>query len=472
MMREQRLISVESGSAVAPVLVQDAPKPPGEPHATAKLTTQVADRLQFADLAAPGAAYVIVWDEKLPGFGLRIMRSGVRAWVAQYRNRDGRKRRITIGRYGVLTAQEARDRAHRILVQVLDGVDPLADRQARREAPTVNDLLDRYLAEHVAKKNKRTTRASVEQLVARFIRPALGGHKIAAITRDDLARLHGAMSDTPRQANFALAVCSKAFNLAERWGWRSVGAGNPCRLIERYDEAERDRFLSVEELGHLGAALRVAESEGLPWKLGPARPTSKHLPRSERQRTRVAGVIIAAIELLLFTGLRRGEALGLRWANVDLAAGTIALPDTKAGRPQIVVINTPARQVLEALWRQREGSPWVLRSSASPKRPLAAEVLQNAWERIRTAAGLDDVRVHDLRHTVGTHASLTGANAFGIRDLLRHQDIAMTGRYVNWDDGALRVLSDAVGERIASGLGRQICLPEPSANLQKVDPAK
>ena len=196
-------------------------------------------------------------------------------------------------------------------MQVLDGVDPLADRQARREAPTVNDLLDRYLAEHVAKKNKRTTRASVEQLVARFIRPALGGHKIAAITRDDLARLHGAMSDTPRQANFALAVCSKAFNLAERWGWRSVGAGNPCRLIERYDEAERDRFLSVEALGHLGAALRVAESEGLPWKLGPARPTSKHLPRSERQRTRVAGVIIAAIELLLFTGLRRGEALEL-----------------------------------------------------------------------------------------------------------------------------------------------------------------
>jgi integrase len=442
----------KTGSDTAEVLER------GE-HRTTKLTTQAVDRFRFADLAPAGAKYIIVWDERLPGFGLRIMRSGVRAWIVQYRNGDGRKRRITLGRYGVLTAYEARERAIQLLAEVSKGGDPLAERQARRAAPTVGELLDRYLTEHVAtKKNKPRTRVEVTALVERFIRPALGGHKVEAITRDDMARLHAGLARTPRQANFVLAVCSKAFSLAERWGWRSVGAGNPCRLIDRFGEVERERFLNVEELGRLGAALRLAEIEGLPWHLGPG-PKSKHLPRPERQRTRVAGVTIAAIELLLFTGLRQGEALGLRWADVDLSTGTISLPETKSGRPQRVVINTRARQLLEALRAQRGGSPWVLYSPATPKRPLAREVLQNAWDRIRRVAGLEDVRLHDLRHTVGTHASLTGANAFMIRDLLRHQDLAMTGRYVNKADEPLRVLSDAVGDRIAAGLGRQFSDP-------------
>lgn len=421
----------------------------------AKLTAQSVDRLRFADLAPAGARHVVVWDEKLAGFGLRIMRSGVRAWVCQYRA-DGRRRRITIGRYGVLTAHEARERVVRILAAVSDGLDPLADRQARREAPTVGNLLDRYLEEHVAKKNRPRTAVEVKQLVERFIRPALGRHKVAAVTRDDMARLHSSLSRTPRQANFMLAVCSKAFNLAERWGLRSAGAGNPCRLIERFDEAQRDRFLSGDELGRLGTALRLAVSpEGLPWKVDPLRGPSKHSPRPELRRTPVAAVIVAAVEMLLFTGMRRGEALGLRWADVDLRAGTLALPETKSGRAQVVVINAPTRALLEALRVVRNGSPWVLHLPASPKRPLAPEVLQNAWERIRAASGLPDVRLHDLRHTVGTHASLTGANAFAIRDLLRHQDISMTGRYVNRADAALRLLSDAVGQRIAAGLSQE-----------------
>jgi integrase len=406
---------------------------------SAKLTTQVAERLCFCDHAPPGAQHVIIWDKQLTGFGLRIMASGVKAWLVQYRTADNRQRRLTIARWGKVTAQEARDRAVQIFGRVLDGGDPLAERVARREAPTVNQLVDRYLAEHVRKKNRPSTQAAVEDLVERFVRPGLGGHKVAAVTKDDLSRLHGAMSGTPRQANFMLAVCSKLFNLAERWEWRTAGAGNPCRGIERYAESERDRFLDAEELGRLGVALRLAETEGLPWK-------------TVGRRTRFPGVVIAAVELLLFTGLRRTEALNLRWTDVNLDAGTIALPETKSGRAQIVTINAPARQVLDALRKQRGGSPWVLRSPTALNRPLPPQVLQTAWSRIRAVAGLQDVRVHDLRHTVGTHASQTGANAFAIRDLLRHQDLKMTGRYISRADAAVRNLSDAVGDRIAAGL--------------------
>ena len=405
---------------------------------------------RFVESVKASSEDQVIFDDNIPGFGLRVLSSGVRSYLVQYRNRQGRSRRLTIGKHGKVTADGARKDALRIFDAVRAGKDPVAERRAYIDAPLVNDLLDRYLAEHVEKRNRPRTREEIKRLVARHIRPQLGRHKVGAVTRQDVAKLHRELESTPRQANFVLAVCSKAFSLAETWAMRAEGS-NPCTKIERNPENARERFLSADELGRLGNTLRQAESAGLPWKVGPRRPTSKHLAKPENRHTLYSRVATAVIELLLFTGCRLSEVLNLRWDQVDLETGTIRLSETKVGRPQIVVINAPARHVLKQL-RKSKASDWVLPSTSDAKRPLSKTAIEAAWQRIRTAAKLEDVRLHDLRHTVGTYAGQSGANAFLVRDLLRHKNLAMTGRYVNRADDPVRSLSDQVGERIAAGL--------------------
>ncbi len=410
---------------------------------------------RFVESVRPTAGDQVIFDDALPGFGLRVLPSGVRSYLVQYRNKQGRSRRLTIGKHGKITVDGARKAALRIFDAVRAGKDPVAERRAYIDAPLVNDLLDRYIAEHVEKRNRPRTCEEVKRLVERHVRPQLGRHKVAAVTRQDVAKLHRELGSTPRQANFVLAVCSKAFSLAELWAMRPEGV-NPCTRIERYAENARERFLSAEELGRLGATLRLAEAEGLPWNIDPRTAKSKHLVKPENRRTLYSRVTTAAIELLLYTGCRLSEVLNLRWDQVDFELGKITLAETKAGRPQVVVMNAPARQILKVLHKAK-GSPWVLPSTRDAKRPISKAAIEAAWQRIRSAAKLEDVRLHDLRHTVGTYAGQSGANAFLVRDLLRHKNLSMTGRYVNQADDPVRSLSDQVGERIAAGLsGRPV----------------
>jgi integrase len=406
---------------------------------------------RFVESVKPQATDQVIFDDKLPGFGLRVKASGVRSYLVQYRTRQGRSRRLTLGRHGKITADSARKLALDEFKKIRDGHDPAAERRAYINAPLVNDLLDQYIAEHVEKRNRSTTQDEIKRLIERHIRPELGRHKVAAVIRRDMAKLHRDLAATPRQANFVLAVCSKAFNLAEVWSMRPEGS-NPCTKIERYHENARERSLLADELARLGATLRRAENEGLPWNVNTKKATAKHLPKPANRRTLYSRITTAAIELLLFTGCRLSEVLNLRWVQVDFERGIITLRETKAGRPQVVVMNAPARQVLKQLSQSASGSEWVLPSALDASRPLSKTAIENAWQRIRAAANLADVRLHDLRHTVGSHAGQSGANAFLVRDLLRHKDLSMTGRYVNRTEDPVRTLSEMVGEQIAAGL--------------------
>ncbi len=164
-----------------------------------KLTKRIVEGIE------PGATDRLEWDTELPGFGVRVKPSGVRSYLIQYRNAHGRSKRFTIGRHGVMTVEEARQEARLLLLEVARGIDPAADRAHVRAAPAVGDLATRYLKEYVAHHNRETTAREVTRLVEKRIRPALGGLKVEAVTRAEVARFHGAMAATPRQANFALS---------------------------------------------------------------------------------------------------------------------------------------------------------------------------------------------------------------------------------------------------------------------------
>ncbi|SHG15729.1 site-specific integrase [Bradyrhizobium erythrophlei] len=431
------------------------------------LTKRLVDGLVLQAKAYPQ------FDANLAGFGVRVHPTGRKTYFVQYRNKHARSRWFLLGVHGTITVEQARSDAKAVLQAVAQGHDPADARTAFRRAPDMNELLNRYVADHVRKRNKPSVRAELERVVERYIRPTLGLLKVAAITRGDIEKLHRSMAATPRQANIVRAMCSKVFNLAEEWEYRPEGT-NPCRKIARYPERHRERFLSAGELERLGAVLRRAEGEGLPWTIkAEGKATAKHLPGEQHRRTIYPRVVTATVELLLFTGCRLSEVLGMRWEHVDLAAGSILLPNTKAGRQQTVAINAPARRVLLALRPACiQASPWVLpnrsrvvaagqeanetlgleRPQRSSDGPLKKDAMEAAWQKIRAVAGLDDVHLHDLRHTVGTYAGQSGANAFLVRDLLRHSDLSMTHRYVNQSEDPVRTLSDLVGQRIAASL--------------------
>jgi integrase len=409
----------------------------------ANLTKRYIDSL----VATPTRAFH--WDFALKGFGLLRLPSGVKTFVFDYRNADGRKRRFTIGRFGALTAEEARAQARLLAARVTKGEDPVAAVHARRIAPTVSELLDDYVAKHLMVENAPKTRSSALAAIKLHIRPFLGALKAASVTRQDVIKLRRRMEATPRQANLTLAVLSKAFSLAEEWKIRPERS-NPCRHVKRYDENERERVLSADELARLGRAIAEAETIGLPWRENEG-AKAKHRPKEENRRTRVNSRAMAAIKLLLFTGARRAEILELRWEQVDFDRRVIALPSRKGGKRRDHPVSSMALAILADLPRVA-GSPWVFPAPLDATASLSPSVVSNAWQALRMRAKIADVRLHDLRHTAGTFVSQTGANAFLVRDFLRHKTLAMTNRYANKDDDPIREVSEVVGRRLAAGL--------------------
>src|SRR6266404_9572697 len=203
----------------------------------------------------------LAFDTELPGFGVRVMPSGKKFFLVQYR-RHGRTRRVMIGQFGPLTAEVARRRALVLLAQARSGgSDPAADRDALRQSLTVEQLGARFLREHVAVRCKPTTQSEYLRSVELFIDPFFGKQRVRSVTTADVAEFHGSLSHTPYQANRTLGALSKMMNLAEIWGLRDRHS-NPCEDIERYPEHKRERFLSLKEVEALGRALDAAESNG------------------------------------------------------------------------------------------------------------------------------------------------------------------------------------------------------------------
>jgi len=372
------------------------------------------------DAQAPGSD---LWDSELKGFGCRCLPSGTRTYVVQYRAGAGRgapRRKVTIGLHGApWTPETARREAKRLLGIVAGGGDPAAEREAERKAGNVALLAETFLAEHVEAKRKPRTAAEYRRLLSLFVLPELGRLKVADVTQAHVNRLHHRMRATPYQANRTLAVLSKMMNLAERWGFRPAGS-NPCRHVERHRERARERMLSAEELARLGDALAAYQG---------------------------SSSAVAAVRLLVLTGARLGEVLGLRWEWVDTERGVARLPDSKTGA-KTLHLPPPALAVLAGL-KPEANNPHVI-VGAKAGAPLVN--LQKPWREIRAAAGLDDVRLHDLRHAFASVAASSGMGLPIIGRMLGHTQPATTARYAHLAADPVAAAAAAVADKIAAAM--------------------
>src|SRR5262245_40239906 len=263
--------------------------------ASGRITKRVVDALK------PQAREFAVWDSKLTGFGVRVRPSGAMSYVVVYRAGSGRGapvRRFTIANVGKATPEAARRRAKAILGAVAHGHDPAGEKATERGTLTVAGLADRFMSEHVEQKRKSGTVAFYRHLLDKVIKPELGASKADKVTRTQVARLHGKPKATPFQANRVLAVIGSLYTFAGR---SAIGAEgfNPARRIEQFKEHRRERFLTGEELVRLGAAIREAETKGIPWHVNEAKTKAEHLPKAKNRFTKIGPSAAAAIRLLL-----------------------------------------------------------------------------------------------------------------------------------------------------------------------------
>jgi integrase len=383
----------------------------------AKLTKRAVDQI------IPGDADAMHWDDELKGFGLRVWPSGRKVYMVMSRVK-GRLRRITIGPHGPVTPEQARIRAHEILSEAKAGRDPAKELDQARKSPTMKGLGERFLKEHVAVRCKPSTQAEYKRSVELFINPEIGTRKVTDIERQDIAELHHGLSHTPYQANRTLGVLSKMFNLAEVWGLRPDGS-NPCLHVKKFAEEKRARFLSPEEFAALGTTLREVEQDG-----------------SETQSA------VNAIRLLMLTGCRLGEITTLKWDYVNIKARELRLPDSKTGA-KIVHFGKTVADILKGI-AKLDDNPYVITGQKKDGSRLTD--LQHPWRRIRAKAGLDDVRIHDLRHSYASGALALGEGLPMIGKLLGHTQVQTTARYAHLANDPVKSAAGRVSDTIGAAM--------------------
>ncbi len=378
---------------------------------------------RLVESAIPQANDYFIWDSEVKGVGARIRATGKRVYVFKYRSPDRRQRKVTIGQHGNLTVNEARAISKNAAFEVAQGGDPAAQLESARGAPTMAELCDRYFQEHAQVHKKASSWKNDQRLIDVRIKPAFERRLVNSIQRADIAKLHHRMRDTPYEANRTLALLSKMFNLAELWGLRPDGS-NPCRHLKKYKEDMRERFLSPAELARLNEVLLEAERT-----------------QTERQS------VIAAIRLLILTGCRLSEILTLRWDWVDFEAGCIQLPDSKTGA-KIIHLGAPALSVLSSLVRDPD-NPHVIVGHKSGSHLVN---LQKAWRRIRQEAGLDGVRIHDLRHTFASFGASGNLSLPMIGKMLGHKHVATTQRYAHLAPDPVKQATEVTSQTIAAAM--------------------
>jgi len=422
-----------------------------------KLTKRTVDAIE------PSLCDTFVWDTEIPGFGCKVTPKGARIYVLQY-SRGGRDHRVTIGRHGIeFTAEQARNAARRLRGLIASGENPALARSHERSIPTVAQVGTRYLQEYARPHKKPSAYAQDLRNLQNHVIPLIGALRVSEVERQDVARVMRdvAAGKTAKDektklqgrrivrggeivANRVHALLSKMFQLAEDWKFRPAGS-NPCRGAKRFAEHKVERFLSAEELARLGNALNAAKNGQLivdPSAKAPdkrKRGGQKQIgPRSENPGA------VAAIELLFLTGCRLGEVLNLRWSDIDFERRFLLLADSKTGAKTVYLSEAALRVVREI--EPNQESPYLFPGKRASE-PLRS--VRKPWEHICKAAHLDNLRLHDLRHSFASVGAANGLSLPMIGALLGHSQPNTTARYAHLAASPLHQAVDEIGAKIS-----------------------
>lgn len=374
-----------------------------------KITAELVESLE-----APATGSKITYDTTIKGFGVRVT-SRSKTFILNYRTHAGRERRYTIGTFkDTWTVLGARKVAKELKQRIASGEDPQGDKGAAKAAPTVRDLADVYIEDHLPKK-RESSRRNDKAVLDKIIIPKLGARKVTDIGHADIEALHRSLRETPYQANRVAALASKMFRMAIKKGWITT---NPVAGLDRFPEERRERFLSQAEIGRLTAALAGYHNQS----------------------------VANAIRLLLLTGSRKAEVLTATWDQFDLDAGVWVKPSahTKQKKRHRVPLSAPAKELLVEIAKTSDGD-YVFpgRRAGEPLKEI-----KTSWAAICKTAELEGVRVHDLRHSYASILASAGLSLPIIGQLLGHTQVSTTARYSHLYDQPLREATERVAAAV------------------------
>jgi integrase len=387
--------------------------------------TRLTDALA-KQLPAPATGNTITWDDLVAGFGVRVTAGAARSFVFNYRVKgSGQQRRVTIGSCADWATGAARAEAKRLRVLVDGGADPRGDHEDSRDAPTVSELIERFEREVLPRRKPNTIR-SYTGMLKKHVRPFFGKFtKAADVEFADIDKLHQEITATGSKyaANRTVSMLSKIFSMAIKWKMRP---DNPCKGVERNPESKRKRYMSGDEL---------------------ARLTKELVETPDKQ-------FVGIVMLLVLTGARRGEVMSMRWDALQLVEGgsiwTKQSSETKQKRDHIVPLSEPVRQLLATIATTERNAEWVFPSDSKCGHIVE---IKKSWRALLDRAGIEKLRVHDLRHSFASQLASSGASLALIGSLLGHSSPVTTARYAHLFDNVQREAAERVGKIVGDSNG-------------------
>ena len=372
---------------------------------------------RFVEAIKPDAEKTLkFWDSELKGFGVIVHPSGRCSYCIQYRNQQRVQKRMKLGTHGQITAEQARELARKHLADTAYGVDPVEKKKQIKNLSTIKELANDYIERHASKKRSKSIMED-QKLLKNIILPAFGDKIVATLSRREIENLHLRHEKTPYQANRVLALLSKMFSLALSWDWR---ADNPVMGIERYPEEKRDRWLDDDELNRL-------------WEV---------LDRYPHHLTSYV------FKFLVLTGARKGEVLNATWDQFDLEKGMWTKPShlTKQKKKEHLPLSPKAVELLHTIKEMNTtNSPFLFPGKVAGQ-PIRE--VKTFWKTVLRLAKIENVRIHDLRHTHASHLVSSGLSLSIVGKLLGHTQASTTQRYAHLADEPLRDAVTFFGDKI------------------------
>ncbi|AZL16333.1 tyrosine-type recombinase/integrase [Rickettsiales endosymbiont of Stachyamoeba lipophora] len=373
-----------------------------------KLTKKEIDKFQY------NGGWDVRWDTEVTGFGVRVYESGKKSYILSYRV-SGRKKLVVLGSTQVLTLDQARNMAKLHLAEVIKGNDPSESKGRGKKEVGFQEFCKIYIERH-AKKHKKTWKED-QRKIEKHLLPIWKNMSLNSITKTDIMNLHIKIGDnTPYEANRTINLLSTLFELAKEWGYLDESYSNPTKYIKLYKEQKRDRWVSSEEMPNL---IQAIEAE-----------TNLYARY--------------AIWLYLLTGMRKSELLQVKWSDINFTRREIKLDDTKAGRVHYIPLSQPAVELISNIPRI-DNNPYLLPGHVKGKHLIN---ISKPWNRIRKNANLENVRLHDLRRTVGSWLAQSGKSLHLIGKVLNHSNQRTTAIYAHFARNDIEEALEEHGQKI------------------------